>query len=492
MADPTAIPPRPRPRPRPVVKRTNDVSATATPDASSSSSSTIPLSTSGTRRVIQVQDTDEMFMRNRNRSRQTWQKLDQIDRAATKPAKEGSSDSDAEDTPRKSQNKRKKRDVSGVPAWRRTDRLTRLLSQDLSSNSDSDIEVLGGSSTPKGKRKRQQRSRSRSITPPPALPDYQVQAAKNVVRQALGAATARAPSPTLFDPDESTDTVIFQPELDAIAQEIAETSHRESSQAPADDVQDHGVEDHVVLTVIWHPHPLATNAQKSEWQYRIDRHDNFRELFDATADDANILTNNLVMTYQGKRFFPSVTPTFLKIYGDTAELAAYEKQAYEYIQKHPTALQHTNAPASPLRKEDDGAIEIESDAEREENNSYIPQTQTQDSEADSEAEGEIFKLILRSSGNKDITLTVRPTTKCGAIVKAFLNKLDVADQYPDIFADAPAKPAAKKRGRPTKTATVAAAAKDPRLCIDGDKMDNQTPIGDMDLEDGDMVEVVGL
>jgi hypothetical protein len=106
-------------------------------------------------------------------------------------------------------------------------------------------------------------------------------------------------------------------------------------------VQDHGVEDHVVLTVIWHPHPLATNAQKSEWQYRIDRvsivlsspyapltnfvcqHDNFRELFDATADDANILTNNLVMTYQGKRFFPSVTPTFLKIYGDTAELGKY-------------------------------------------------------------------------------------------------------------------------------------------------------------------------
>lgn len=68
----------------------------------------------------------------------------------------------------------------------------------------------------------------------------------------------------------------------------------------------------------------------------------------------------------------------------------------------------------------------------------------------------------------------------------------MADQYPEVFADAPAKPAAKKRGRPSKIATVAAAAKDPRLCIDGDKMDNQTPIGDMDLEDGDMVEVVGL
>lgn len=44
---------------------------------------------------------------------------------ATKPAKEGSSDSDAEDTPRKSKNKRKKRDISAVPAWQRTDKLTR-------------------------------------------------------------------------------------------------------------------------------------------------------------------------------------------------------------------------------------------------------------------------------------------------------------------------------------------------------------------------------
>lgn len=84
---------------------------------------------------------------------------------------------------------------------------------------------------------------------------------------------------------------------------------------------------------------------------------------------------------------------------------------------------------------------------------------------------------------------MRPTTKCGSIVKAFLKKHGIADQYPGVFADAPTKPG-KRGGRKSKGNV--AVEKDPRLHIDGEKMDNQTPIGDMDLEDGDMIEVVGL
>lgn len=106
---------------------------------------------------------------------------------------------------------------------------------------------------------------------------------------------------------------------------------------------------------------------------------------------------------------------------------------------------------------------------------------------------------------KDITLTVRPTTKCGAIVKAFLKKAGLIDLYPGAGSDEPPAPPVqvpppKKGGRKSKvtlaaeTAALAAAApaKDPRLCIEGDKMDNGTPIGEQDVEDGDMIEVVGL
>lgn len=109
------------------------------------------------------------------------------------------------------------------------------------------------------------------------------------------------------------------------------------------------------------------------------------------------------------------------------------------------------------------------------------------SEAESDVEGDTFKIVLRSAKTtKDITLTVRPTTKCGSIVKAFLKKAGLADEYPTA-GETPPEPKAKlKRGK------QAVVPKDPRLCVDGDKLGNDSPISDADLEDGDMVEVVGL
>lgn len=116
-----------------------------------------------------------------------------------------------------------------------------------------------------------------------------------------------------------------------------------------------------------------------------------------------------------------------------------------------------------------------------------------ESDAESEAsQSDTFKLIIRSklTKDKDITLTVRPTTKCGAIVKAFLKKAGLSEQYPLAGeVGAPAKPQPKnKKGKGGK----AVAAKDPKLSIDGDEADNGTQIEAFDLEDGDQVEVVGL
>lgn len=76
-------------------------------------------------------------------------------------------------------------------------------------------------------------------------------------------------------------------------------------------------------------------------------------------------------------------------------------------------------------------------------------------------------------------MTVRPTTKCGAIVKAFLKATNLTDQY----STAPSK---GRRGRGKEVPKV------PRLQVDGDNMDPESEIGDAGLEDGDQVEVVGL
>jgi hypothetical protein len=119
-----------------------------------------------------------------------------------------------------------------------------------------------------------------------------------------------------------------------------------------------------------------------------------------------------------------------------------------------------------------------------------------DSDAESDAAAATenkFKLVLRSKATKDITLIVRPTTKCGAIIKAFLKKAGLEEKYPHVFNEggAGATAAPKQRGRGAAKAP-AKLLPDPRISVDGDKMDNDAEIGDADLDDGDMVDVVGL
>jgi hypothetical protein len=141
------------------------------------------------------------------------------------------------------------------------------------------------------------------------------------------------------------------------------------------------------------------------------------------------------------------------------------------------------------------------------------------SDVESEADTGKFKLVFRSNKiSKDITLIVRPTTKCGAIIKAYIKKAGLEKQYPHIFDEAVAteapEPQSRGRGRgrgrgkgkgkgrgrgsgkaqapPPAPAPDLSNLPDPRICVDGDKMDNTTEIGEAELDDGDMVDVVGL
>jgi hypothetical protein len=90
---------------------------------------------------------------------------------------------------------------------------------------------------------------------------------------------------------------------------------------------------------------------------------------------------------------------------------------------------------------------------------------------DNDEDDDKFKIIVRSSRTtKDIALIIRPTTTCGAIVKGFLKKAGLADQYP----------------------STGKGKKNPVLSVDGEHMSPDTPIGNADLEEGDIVDVVGL
>lgn len=108
-------------------------------------------------------------------------------------------------------------------------------------------------------------------------------------------------------------------------------------------------------------------------------------------------------------------------------------------------------------------------------------------ETDASSTGDVaedtFKLTLRSVKTpKGIVLTVRPQTKCGAIVKAYLRKAGLANNYLEYDAGT----RVRNRGRSTVIASG------PQLVIDGDKLDNEVEIREADVEDGDIIEIAGL
>jgi Ubiquitin-2 like Rad60 SUMO-like len=132
------------------------------------------------------------------------------------------------------------------------------------------------------------------------------------------------------------------------------------------------------------------------------------------------------------------------------EIEACDKHTYEYIRTHRHEV--IDRPASPSKF-----------------NATKHGTQSEDEDSAAESDfGDRFKLMLRSAVTKDITLTVKPTTKCAAIVKAFIKAAKLSTN------------ATPKKGG------------GPRLMVDGERMDPDAEIGSADVEDGDMVEVVGL
>jgi len=107
-----------------------------------------------------------------------------------------------------------------------------------------------------------------------------------------------------------------------------------------------------------------------------------------------------------------------------------------------------------------------------------------DTDSIGDAAEDTFKLTLRSVKTpKGIVLTVRPQTKCVAILKAYLRKAGLANEYLGIDTGA------RGRNRGRRSVIIASG---PCLVVDGDKLDNEAEIREADVEDGDIIEVTGL
>ncbi|KAI0822059.1 hypothetical protein BC628DRAFT_1412599 [Trametes gibbosa] len=427
-------------------------------------------------------------MRNTKRTAQMWKTLNRrAEETEKKKRKASHSDSSgseaaANSSPRSRTKKMKRRPQKkdGVlPDW------TRKGINEIIVSSDSDDDILapkkvdkpaGGGTveTPRGIRAR---SRSRSLTPPPALPAHALQRAREAVDRVIGAAP-RAPSPTDFA-DDSFDTVVSDPELASIARRVKSELQRNGGTP----IPEEGGPTTVKLKIIWRPHPLDAHGRSTVWGAEQKRHENFHNLCAEIADLAGVRLEHLVLLYDDKRVFASSTPHSIGIWAE-AELYACDQTTSQYLQENKRLRSESVAPIGSSQAYDSGRSppHARSPSVTELSDPDMGGPPSEHEHKD-EKPADTIRLVVRSERTKgrDISLLVRPTTKCGAIVRAFLKKAGLEAEYP---ADAPA---GKTRGR-----GKAPAAKNPALCVDGEKMGPETEIGDADLEDGDQVDVVGL
>lgn len=322
---------------------------------------------------------------------------------------------------------------------------------------DSDNELVPSmpSNNPEGSH-----SRSRSITPPPELAPEQRMKARDLVRRALGLSNRRSdsPQPTHFDHHEADDMETFDPELASI---VLRSTQGGSSLPSRTGEGDHPHE--VIINVYWRCNPSEVGGKPHKWTFRANRSGNLRPVFKAVAEAIMVTPDDIVLTLGGHRVYSSVSPAALGIWSD-GEFDACLRETYELLKD--SRLRPTFASRTTV-DEDEGGEEGSSDT-----------GSTGDVAADT------FKLTIRSIKTpKGIILTVRPQTKCGAIVRAYLRKAGLADEYLGYDAGT------TDRNRGRRSIIISSG---PRLVVDGDKLDNEVEIKETDLEDGDIVEITGL
>ncbi|KAI8994208.1 hypothetical protein BD414DRAFT_481764 [Trametes punicea] len=487
--------PRPRPRPRAPAATTaldTDIPPSSSPGPSSAATSTppqrskLPLPAQST-----IDEEDALFLRNQSRTAQAWKRINKL--AEDKEAKKRkSSDLDSSDSerepgssPRTKGRKVKRRtdNQSALPDW------TRQRPDELIISSDSEDDILAPKKENKpptqpeadspSKANGRRRSRSRSLTPPPALPQYALDRARQALNEVLGD-ILRAPSPNWDLTDDSVDAVVLDPELASIAERVRAEARRQGSSP----VPEGGGPETVKLKVIWKPHPLDPNGRSKIWIMVQRRHHNFYQLCAEIADLAGIRSDSVVLTLDGKRVFPPSTPHSVGIWAE-AELEACDSSTYQYLQQNKRLRSESVAPtalslAAGTPRRSPSCARSPSITELSDSGSGAAESEPEEKTA---GHADAFHLVVQSerTKGKNITLRVLPTTKCGTIVRVFLKKAGLEAEYSE------GAPAGKVRGR-----GKAAVAKFPMLSVDGDKMDPETEIGEADLEDGDQVEVVGL
>ncbi|KAF8517405.1 hypothetical protein BU17DRAFT_91861 [Hysterangium stoloniferum] len=453
--------PRPRPRPRMAAPAASALHGSETSGSSAANA------------VKQLSENrDDFFVRNKGRSiKEINQRVAQAVAAAQISSSEtGSEDSESdvvnEITP-KGNRRSGKQSLYGagrphaMPKWTKKGGIRTLLtvSDEEGNGSGSSNDDLRGSGdgTAAGKCVRP-RSRSRSLTPPPELTETERLRTQLAIQKVLQneheelLPRRNSPPIEIDDADEDDEGENLDPVLRRIEQRVRNRQNDDGQVCVANSIMGTAI---VIVRVTWVPHPeddMTRDRSIQGWTFSIGRNESLKVLSSQISDRARILTKDLVLMRERKQLFTSITPHGLQVW-DKVDLEACTRTTYEALQ-----MRHARSPTPAQGVADAPNYDREGSPNLSEASAGADNTDMK------------FKIVLRASGKNNITLTVRPSTTCGKIIRAYLTIL------------------IKQGGTalsPRKSSQV-------RLCVDGEKQHPDTPISDCDLEDGDMVEVVGL
>lgn len=203
-------------------------------------------------------------------------------------------------------------------------------------------------------------------------------------------------------------------------------------------------------------------------------------MFGEVADAMGVLPDDIVLTLKGHRVYSSVSPAALGIWLDEefgtsftftilhnfhdTPADAHFRETYQLL-KDSRSLIPSGSTTTPTEGEDS-------------------EGRSSDTTSVGDTSEDAFKLTLRSVKTpKGIVLIVRPHTKCGKIVEAYLKKAGLANEY--LKHDTTTR--VQLRGR-----HGILAPSGPQLVVDGDRLDSEVEIREADVENGDIVEVTGL
>jgi hypothetical protein len=309
------------------------------------------------------------------------------------------------------------------------------------------------------------RSRSRSLTPPPTLSQADLQATRDILRQTQKSGQRNdhnTPVSAVIDLSAEDEDEVLDPELQRIKESVSQrviraesTERRRFTESESEDESEDPA-NQIILLVTWIHDPEDTKptviekemefpyprVSKSFFEYHTrlnsKQHRNFQKLFDTLSDILSIPTSYLTLFYDNMRVYPGSSPHLLKMW-EKANLIVCEHRTVRYLQQSRRERALSTVPETIQRRSPSVQSEVDDNTEK-------------------------LKFTIRSS-SIELPIRVRVTTTCGELVMKFL----------------------KKAGIPAPNGN-----KRPALLLDGDRLSSDTTIADLDIEDGDMLEITDI